>query len=111
MPEGQVTYIGTRDEQGVLQVMKQIDGLEPLTLPPRLELRNHSPSGFELGYNGSGPAQLALAIVTDVLGDEAGQDLYQRYKRDVVANLPYEGFSITAEAVEEWAKRNEQEEK
>jgi len=30
-------------------------------LNPRLDLWNHSPSGFERGYHGSGPAQLALA--------------------------------------------------
>jgi len=28
---------------------------------PRSDLRNHSPNGFEWGYSGSGPAQLALA--------------------------------------------------
>ena len=30
-------------------------------LNPRFDLWNHSPSGFEWGYGGSGPAQLALA--------------------------------------------------
>jgi hypothetical protein len=33
----------------------------PLEL--RLDLFNHSPTGFEWGYGGSGPAQLALAIL------------------------------------------------
>lgn len=36
-------------------------------LPLRLELMGHSPTGFEWGYRGSGPAQLALAIVADAL--------------------------------------------
>ncbi|HXR05085.1 MAG TPA: DUF6166 domain-containing protein [Verrucomicrobiae bacterium] len=42
-------------------------------LNPRLDLYNHSPTGFEWGYGGSGPAQLALAILADHLGnaDEA----------------------------------------
>jgi hypothetical protein len=40
----------------------------PLNL--RLDLRNHSPSGFEWGYGGSGPAQLALALLADCLGDD-----------------------------------------
>ena len=30
-------------------------------LDPRFDLWNHSPTGFEWGYGGSGPAQLALA--------------------------------------------------
>ena len=31
-------------------------------LPLRLDLANHSPTGFSWGYGGSGPAQLALAL-------------------------------------------------
>ena len=34
-------------------------------LDPRFDLRNHSPDGFEWGYYGSGPAQLALALLCD----------------------------------------------
>ncbi len=34
-------------------------------LGPRLDLANHSPDGFSWGYGGSGPAQLALAILAD----------------------------------------------
>jgi hypothetical protein len=34
-------------------------------LDPRLDLANKSPSGFAWGYSGSGPAQLALAILAD----------------------------------------------
>ncbi|MDY3557341.1 DUF6166 domain-containing protein [Gemmata sp. JC717] len=75
-----------------------------------LDLRNHSPSGFEVAYLGSGPAQLAIAIATDVLGDEHGQDVYQAFKRDVIAQLPREGFAITAEAVQTWADELEKKE-
>jgi len=34
-------------------------------LPMRLDLVNHSPSGFEWSYGGSGPAQLALTLLAD----------------------------------------------
>jgi len=34
-------------------------------LNPRSDLMNHSPDGFNWGYGGSGPAQLALAILAD----------------------------------------------
>ena len=34
-------------------------------LDPRFDLWNHSPTGFEWGYGGSGPAQLALALLAD----------------------------------------------
>ena len=39
-------------------------------LNPRLDLWNHSPTGFEWGYCGSGPAQLALAILADHCGND-----------------------------------------
>lgn len=51
------TYMGTRSDEGVEVTA---DG-KPLD--PRNDLANHSPDGFEYGYGGSGPAQLALAIL------------------------------------------------
>ena len=50
-------------------------------LAPRLDLRNHSPTGFAYGYSDSGPAQLALALLCDVLqDDERACRLYQQFK-------------------------------
>lgn len=58
-------------------------------LDPRTDLWNHSPDGFEVGYCGSGPAQLALAILADCLGDQDNLAirLHQRFKFDVIAKL------------------------
>ena len=98
-----VTYTGVRGEDGGAAVHKQVDDLPPMNLAMRNDLRNHSPDGAEWGYAGSGPAQLSLALLSDVLGDEAAQELYQRFKRDVVARFPREGFAISAEAIEAWA--------
>ena len=42
-----------------------------------------------MGYGGSGPAQLALAILSDHLADDRqALDLYQRFKWAVVVELP-----------------------
>ena len=62
-------------------------------LPPRNDIRNHSPTGFQWGYGGSGPAQLALAILADHLADHLEDDikalrLYQDFKSKVIAALP-----------------------
>lgn len=75
-------------------------------LPLRLEIKNHSPTGFAWGYSGSGPAQLALAILTDALGDsELALHHYQEFKREIVAGWG-EDWSVTARAVREFvAKR------
>jgi len=57
-----------------------------------LALVNHSPSGFEWGYGGSGPAQLALALLLDYTGDEAfALDHYQAFKTEVVSQLDCAG--------------------
>lgn len=70
-------------------------------LPPRLDLRNHSPTGFEWGYGGSGPAQLALAILCDHLGDDdLAEGLYHAFKRHVVAGLPQGPWTLTTEDID-----------
>lgn len=65
-------------------------------LRPRLDLANHSPDGFAWGYGGSGPGQLALAILADALGDDdRARALYQRYKFAAVARWPKDSPWIT----------------
>jgi hypothetical protein len=64
-------------------------------LRPRLDIRSHSPTGFEWGYGGSGPAQLALALVADCCGDKmAHPRIYQRVKEKIVAKLPHDGWVL-----------------
>ncbi len=65
-------------------------GGRPLDPAPSLAVRNHSPDGFAWGYAGSGPAQLALAILLDRTGDPArAARHYQAFKREVVARWPW----------------------
>lgn len=57
-------------------------------LPPRFDLKKHSPAGFEWTYEGAGPAQLALALLADHLGDDQkALALHERFMRAVVAQL------------------------
>lgn len=59
---------------------------ELLTPEESLKLRNHSPTGFAWGYMGSGPAQLALAILYRHTGNaEVSLKHYQDFKREVIA--------------------------
>jgi hypothetical protein len=55
---------------------------------------NHSPDGFNWGYRGSGPAQLALAICLLSMTREEALASYQRFKWDVIAKLPQDNFEI-----------------
>ena len=89
------TYVGRR-EGYVAEVT--VNG-HPLH--PRLDLWNHSPTGFEWGYGGSGPAQLALAILADHLNDDdEAVALHQDFKREVVANLDGGGWTLTSEQIQ-----------
>jgi len=66
----------------------------------RLDLFNHSPDGFEYGYSGSGPAQLALALLADALGnDYLATWLHQPFKERTVAAWSGDRIVITAETV------------
>jgi hypothetical protein len=89
------TYEGWRQGHAVIVT---VNG-RPLN--PRLDLYNHSPTGFEWGYPGSGPAQLALGIVADHSGnDEQAMNLYQRFKWAVIAELPRKaGWKLTSREV------------
>jgi hypothetical protein len=88
------SYRGTRTVQGCNVTVEDDGVVRPLA--PRLDLRSHSPTGFEWGYGGSGPAQLALALAADLLGDDGRvQNVYQRLKFKVVGGLPRDGWVLT----------------
>jgi len=75
-------YVGGRSLAGA-QVT--VDGRP---LDPRFDLKRLSPTGFEWTYEGNGPAQLALALLADHLGDDAkALTLYEPFMRAVVADL------------------------
>ncbi len=75
---------------------------ESYTLPWRLDLCNHSPTGLNWGYGGSGPAQCALAILADLLGDDRqARHVYQAFKWAVIAKLPIdEPWELTSEQID-----------
>jgi hypothetical protein len=98
------TYKGSRNDRvhwGKCVVTVTCDG-RTRPLARHTKIRNHSPTGFEWGYNGSGPAQLALALLMDVLGSdhkERALVLYQDFKSHFIANLPKAGWTLTTEQI------------
>lgn len=79
--------------------------------------KNHSPDGFNWGYPGSGPAQLAYAILRHNSSMMYGMDeeesrhladeLYMRFKRHVICQLEQgEDYSITTTMVSQWVAHN-----
>jgi hypothetical protein len=94
VPQPQKLYEGGRSLDGAVVT---VDG-KPL--PPRHDLRLLSPTGFEWTYEGAGPAQLALALLADHLGDD-GQALalYEKFMRAVVAELD-NSWELTSDDIE-----------
>jgi len=93
-------YIGSRDERDTVVIRRAADQFRELDL--RLDLAKHSPSGFNWGYGGSGPAQLALALLADFFGnprspvaDQLALSLYQDFKFRVIANLDANNWKLT----------------
>jgi hypothetical protein len=70
-----------------------IDGKE-LEPDKSQRIYNHSPDGFNWGYGGSGPAQLALAILLETCTKEEALKHYQDFKWAVIAELPQSDFEI-----------------
>lgn len=61
----------------------------------------HSPEGFNWGYAGSGPADLARCILADYLDNpRVTAALYQVFKAHVIARLPQDrGWVITSDEI------------
>jgi hypothetical protein len=70
--------------------------------------KNHSPTGFEWGYGGSGPADLALNILIKFgLDREKAARLHQDFKWKFIATMPKEGGIIKHIDIEQWVKQQE----
>jgi Family of unknown function (DUF6166) len=97
-------YIGKIVNDGEIKdvdrIVTRAGEKEPIN--PRYDLVNHSPTGFCWGYGGSGPAQLALAILADYLkDDQRALSLYMEFKFMVITRLPMdEDFTLTDREIE-----------
>ena len=75
-----------------------------LSLEKSFQVVQHSPTGFQWGYGGSGPAQLAAAILYEVTADpELTRRYYQDFKFAHVANWE-DTFEITELEVHDWLR-------
>ena len=73
-----------------------------------LKVRNHSPTGFSWGYNGSGPAQLALALLLQAgVAEERAVQLYQKFKEERIAPLDrLQDFVMEMDDISWWVEKN-----
>jgi hypothetical protein len=126
----EICYVGVRGERAEVFVEERWENVvkrERLDPRPSQRLWNHSPDGFEWGFGGSGPAQLALAILLDAihrrpfrvkvseLVEPGGWNLtptvhaariavrlHQEFKRSHVQPLDRDGFRLSMAEVEKF---------
>lgn len=99
--EGEKEYRG-RTNGSVVVITAS--GSRPLN--PRNDVRNHSPDGFAWGYGGSGPAQLALALLCDVAGVEVAREHYQDFKWEVIGKLQQNsGWILPISSIRAWLEQ------
>lgn len=82
-------------------------GVEKFDSKLSQKLMNHSPS-FMWGYESSGSAQLALAILLRIAGEEKALRFYHKFKREIIVNCEKDkNFSLKVEDVTAWLKDSE----
>jgi hypothetical protein len=100
---GAVLYIGARMDGGdaTVSVVDKTTGCVS-ALDPGYRHLNHSPTGFNWGYTGSGPAQLAFAILLDHFSAPGAALLfYQDFKEQVIAMINGDRWELSTAEVEQ----------
>jgi hypothetical protein len=119
-----ISFYGERVEPLTCKVYYKIDEafdladkfshntLVPLSLYNGKGEVNHSPTGFEWGYYGSGPSQLSYAILRkyyEYVGFEQKEAIelakrrYMWFKQDAIATIPRDmAWHISETKINEW---------
>ncbi len=87
-------YSGRREGA---RVTVTVDGQ---ALDPRRDLRDFRASGFEWGYQGSGPSQLSLAILADHADAQTALGNYRQFVQVVIAEIEADSWSLTSEEID-----------
>ena len=100
------THLGIITPQSLITGMDGSVYIDGVLLPPdrSIKVTNHSPSGFSWGYGGSGPAQLALALLLEAgASEQEAQRHHQDFKWAHIATLDGDhGFQMPASIVTDW---------
>lgn len=94
---GWATHITGRRVAGRTQVVLTDGASEQ----PLAHFARHSTT-YEWGYYGAGPSDLARSILAAVAGDDAAELHAYEFKCEVVAGLPYAGWTLAIGDVRAW---------
>jgi len=98
-------YKGLRRAVGqvVVNVVEVKPGPTPVEKLYQLRhFERHSQDGFEFGYGGSGPADLARSILIDLFGITIADAHYMNFKWAFIAPLKENTFEIREEDINLW---------
>ena len=120
---GMLLDLAWEEPYGNIVLRRVTDDRSPYTIQTnvRWSVMQHSPSGFEWNYGGSGPADLALNILnmfvppgtdghrtvgcTEGAASETAYRLHQEFKREFVAPVPWEGATLCGAEIRDWIEQ------
>ena len=95
-------FKGQRLEHGVIVYHEK----QVLSPEASQKLVNHSPTGFNWGYGGSGPAQLSLAILLSYTKDkDYSLRNYQKFLGDFISKIKSKEWEISNKQLADWIKK------
>ena len=95
-------FKGYRTRKGAVVEYSKDAGKSWHTLPLYLNEINHSPTGFEWGYYGSGPSQLAYAILRNLYDCHTAEEYHVSFKQGVIAAISHNEWVLPSSEVEDW---------
>ena len=108
-----IKYTGARSGHVCSVVVHVSDG-EVIRRQGLKHICRHSPDGFQWGYGGSGPSDLALSLMVDYFERQGvveamreADGCYQDFKWDFIAKIFEAEWSITEEEIHQWREERE----
>ena len=94
--------VGAQTRAMLVKAAAQRWGVPESDLVTENSVITHTPTGFEWGYAGSGPLQLALAILADCCDDATALNLHHSFKWTIITELRPDGFVLSEAEVRHW---------
>ena len=95
-------FRGRKTDAGCIVELDNESYRTKISLEKSLKIADHSPDGFQWRYSGSGPAQLAAAILYEITDDvELSRAYYELFKHDHVSQWN-DTFEISEFEVRIW---------
>jgi hypothetical protein len=95
-------YVGIPSDDENTVLVKEY-GKRPRWLMWRLDIAKKSPTGLSWGYGGSGPHQLAIALLADCFNDNIARQWNHALVRDIISSFAMDKpFQLEARQLHRW---------